>query len=87
MIIWDENKNLKLKLERNISFEQIADIILAEKYIDILEHPGRVNQFIFVIELSEYIYAVPFITDTDDNIILKTAFPSRKLQKKYRGLI
>jgi len=85
MIIWDENKNIKLKLERNISFEQISEIILEEKYIDILEHPKRRNQSIFVLEIHKYIYAVPFIIDNKENIILKTAFPSRKLNKKYRG--
>lgn len=85
MIIWDEHKNTKLKLERNISFEQIADIILEENYIDILEHKKKQNQLIFVVELNDYIYAVPFIFDEYDNIVLKTAFPSRKLMKKYRG--
>jgi hypothetical protein len=29
------------------------------------------------------VYAVPFIEDTDGNIILKTAEPSRKLQGRY----
>ena len=85
MIIWDEDKNNKLKIERNISFEQISEIILKEKYIDILEHPKRDNQLLFVIELYDYIYAVPFLFDEEDNIILKTAFPSRKLNKIYRG--
>ena len=85
MIIWDENKNIKLKLERNISFEQISEIILEEKYIDILEHPKRKDQNIFVLEFNEYIYAVPFIIDKNENIVLKTIFPSRKLYKKYRG--
>ena len=85
MIIWDENKNIKLKLERNISFEQIAEILLEEKYLDILEHPKRDNQNIFVVEINEYIYAVPFTIDEDENIILKTAFPSRKLNSIYGG--
>lgn len=34
MILWDENKNIKLKLERNISFEQISEIILEEMKLD-----------------------------------------------------
>lgn len=85
MILWDEKKNLKLKLERNLSFETISDLIMEKKYLDIIEHPSRGNQLIFVIELNNYIYAVPFIIDKNSNIILKTAFPSRKLNKKYRG--
>lgn len=85
MILWDENKNLKLKLERNITFEQISEIILKEKFIDILEHKKKKNQKIFIIELNEYIYAVPFVIDDKENIVLKTAYPSRKWNKIYRG--
>ncbi len=84
MIIWDENKNKKLKLERNISFETISEIILGKKYLDILEHPSKNNQLIFIIELNNYIYSVPFVIDAESNIILKTVYPSRKLQKKYK---
>ena len=85
MVIWDNIKNIKLKVERNISFEEISDIILRNKYIEIIDHPKRKNQSVFVIEFCDYIYAVPFIVDKNKNIILKTAFPSRKLHKKYRG--
>jgi len=84
MIIWDENKNIKLKVERNISFEIIADIILNRSYLDILENPSKPSRNIFVVEIANYIYAVPFIFDKDLNIILKTAYPSRKLTKKYK---
>jgi len=83
MILWDERKNLKLQLERKISFEEIAQILLRKEYIDILQHPSRYNQKLFVIKFNEYIWAVPFLIDERDNIILKTAYPSRKLQKKY----
>lgn len=85
MIIWDEEKNIKLKIERNISFETISDIILNKKYLDILENPSNLHQSIFVVEINNYIYAVPYIIDKDSNIILKTVYPSRKLNKKYRG--
>ena len=84
MIIWDENKNIKLKVERNISFEIIADIILNRSYLDILENPSKPSQNIFVVQIANYIYAVPLIFDKDLNIILKTAYPSRKLTKKYK---
>lgn len=83
MILWDENKNQKLQIERNISFERIAEIILRKEYIDILENPSRDNQQIFVIWLNNYVHCVPFIIDDHSNIILKTAFPSRKLNNKY----
>lgn len=82
MIIWDNDKNKKLQAERNISFEQIAEIILRKEYLDIIENPSRPTQQIFVIKLKDYIYSVPFILDEKSNIILKTIFASRKLTKK-----
>ncbi len=85
MIIWDDEKNQKLQLERAISFEQISEIILRKEYLDILENPSRPNQQIFIVELNDYIHSVPFIIDDQSNIILKTAYPSRKLNKKYKG--
>ena len=83
MIIWDDNKNQKLKSERKISFEEIAEIILRKDYLDILDNPTRPDQQLFVITLNDYIYSVPFMIDEQSNIILKTAYPSRKLNQKY----
>lgn len=83
MICWDDDKNNKLIAERNISFDEISEIILREEYLDILENPARKDQMIFVVRLNNYIYVVPFIIDEDENIILKTAYPSRKFNKKY----
>ncbi len=84
MIIWNDDKNLKLQNERKISFDEIAEIILRKEYLDIIENPSRPFQQLFVIEFNDYIYSVPFIIDSKSNIILKTAFPSRKLNKKYK---
>lgn len=86
MIIWDDDKNQKLQNERGISFDEISEIILRKEYLDILENPSRPSQQIFVIKFNNYIYSVPFIIDSQSNIILKTAFPSRKLNKKYMGV-
>jgi len=83
MIYWDEDKNNKLIAERNISFDEISEIILREKYLDILENPSKENQMLFIVRLNDYIYIVPFIIDENENIILKTAYPSRKFNKIY----
>jgi len=86
MIIWDDEKNQKLQIERGISFDQISEIILRKKYLDILENSSRPNQQIFVVKLNDYIHSVPFVVDDQSNIVLKTAYPSRKLHKKYTGV-
>jgi len=44
MIIYDKNKAIKLKFKRNIEIEDIVDIIIDKKYVDILEHPKREGQ-------------------------------------------
>ena len=83
MIYWDNEKNNKLISERNISFDEISEIILREEYLDILENPSREDQLIFIVYLKGYIYAVPFLVDEQENIILKTVYPSRKFNKIY----
>ncbi|MBW7889337.1 MAG: BrnT family toxin [Bacteroidetes bacterium] len=82
-IIWDDEKNATLKKERNISFEEIEVLILDKKYLDIVEHPKRPNQKLFILSFKGYIHVVPFVIDTDNNIVLKTAFPSTKFNKIY----
>jgi uncharacterized DUF497 family protein len=84
-IIWDETKNHKLMTDRGISFEIFADIIINKKYIDILENQSRPNQMIFICNYNNYTYSVPFILDKDQNIVLKTVYPSRKFHKLYGG--
>lgn len=84
-IIWDEDKNLWLQLNRDTSFEVIADKILNKQYIDILENPTREEQLYFIMEINNYTWIVPFLINDKDEIVLKTAFPSRKYHKKYGG--
>ncbi len=83
MIYWDNNKNLELIIKRGISFEEIEKIIMEEKYIDILKHPKRKNQYIFTIMINDYVWVVPFVK-SDEKIFLKTAFPSRKFTNSYK---
>jgi uncharacterized DUF497 family protein len=85
MIYWDDDKNSKLIAERNISFDEIAEIILRDEYLGILENPNREDQLIFIVRLKEYVYAVPFLIEENENIILKAAYPSRKFHKRYGG--
>jgi uncharacterized DUF497 family protein len=82
-ILWDEAKNKKLKEARGISFEDVAQIILDKKYLAVLENPLHPEQMIFVVKYKAYTYVVPFVIDADDNIVLKTVFPSRKFHKLY----
>jgi uncharacterized DUF497 family protein len=82
-ILWDEAKNRKLKEARGVSFEHLAQIILEKKYLAVLENSAHPEQMIFVVKYKAYTYVVPFIIDADDNIVLKTIFPSRRFHKLY----
>ncbi|MCF6268170.1 MAG: hypothetical protein L3J41_00500 [Melioribacteraceae bacterium] len=84
-IVWDREKNKWLKLNRGIFFEEITDIILSGNILDVLENPSRENQQYYVIEIKSYTWVVPFLIDSKDCLILKTAFPSRKFHEKYGG--
>jgi uncharacterized DUF497 family protein len=84
-VIWDAEKNNKLIRERAVSFETFENLILSKKYLDILENQSRKGQYIFVIPYLDYTYVVPFVIDQDENIVLKTIFPSRKFHKLYGG--
>jgi uncharacterized DUF497 family protein len=82
---WNEEKNELLKAEREISFEDIVLFIEMGFLLDVLEHPNQEKyegQKIFVVQIDEYAYLVPFIED-DKEIFLKTIIPSRKATKKY----
>ena len=84
-IIWDKEKNEKLILERDVSFDDISQMIMDGSYLDIIENPVREGQMYFVMSIDDYTWIVPFVVDNDDNIVLKTAYPSRKYHKKYGG--
>jgi uncharacterized DUF497 family protein len=83
-IIWDNDKNKKLIEERDVSFEEVAALIIDGQYFDILPNPARDNQRLFILPYKGYTYVVPFVTDTEnDCIALKTIFPSRKYHRLY----
>ncbi len=81
-ISWSLEKNELLKNERNISFEEIVLNIESGGLLALEEHPIRTNQKIFIVEINNYAFVVPFV-ENDQEIFLKTAFPSRKYTRKY----
>ncbi|MDR2756851.1 MAG: BrnT family toxin [Planctomycetaceae bacterium] len=83
-IIWDNEKNKKLIRERGLSFDEFSTLILDGKYTDILQNPSRKNQKIFIVLHNGYTYVVPFVVDNENNIVLKTIFPSRKHHQLYK---
>lgn len=84
---WNNEKNLRLKRERGISFEQVVMHIDQGDLVDIVTHhnPERyAHQKILVVNIDAYIYLVPFVED-DRGFFLKTIIPSRKATRDYLG--
>jgi hypothetical protein len=84
-IDWNKEKNIKLKNERGISFE---DIISALENGGLLDMDNSYNQKkyphqqMFVVDIDDYVFLVPYVED-EDKIFLKTIIPSRKATRKY----
>jgi hypothetical protein len=83
--LWNEEKSALLKAGRQVSFEEIVLYIEMGFLLDVLEHLNQEKykgQKIFVVQVDNYIYLVPFI-ETESDIFLKTIIPSRKATRKY----
>lgn len=79
---WNSEKNKKLIKERGVSFEICLVKIEGKDILDILDNMRYPNQKIFILEIDNYVYLVPFV-ENEDEIFLKTIIPSRKFTKKY----
>lgn len=83
---WDPEKNICLKRERNISFEQIIFHLSKGDVWKIVDHPDQTNypgQKIYFVVIEDYVYLVPHIVEKK-YIFLKTIIPSRKATKLYK---
>lgn len=84
-IFWNKEKNEILKEQRGISFEEVEGEINAGRLLDTVDHPNRrlyPHQKVFIVNLQNYIYVVPFVEDSE-KIFLKTVIPNRKMTKHY----
>lgn len=84
---WSHEKNALLRKTRGVSFEEVAHHIQNDEILDVRKHPNQErypHQRIFVIDLGDYVYLVPFVED-EEKIFLKTIIPSRKAQKEYKS--
>lgn len=82
---WSEKKNTQLIRERGVSFEDVLIIINEGGLLAVLKHPNQKKypkQKIFVININNYAFLVPFVEDKE-KIFIKTIIPSRKATKNY----
>lgn len=82
---WSDAKNVSLRAERGIAFENVVAAIDSGGLLDVLEHanPSRYpGQRVLVVAVSGYAYLVPFVED-GQALFLKTIIPSRKATRDY----
>jgi uncharacterized DUF497 family protein len=82
---WSHEKNVQLKAERNVSFEEIVLAIEADRLLDIVAHsnPDKYpNQRMFVVAVEQYVYLAPFVEE-NEYYFLKTVIPNRKATRDY----
>ena len=82
-IIWNEEKATWLLEERGIRLEEIAELIQEGHILDVLKHRSHHSQRISFIRYKGYVLGIPFVMLPDDTVVLRTAYPSRKLRKIY----
>jgi len=78
-IRWNLLKSERLKRTRGVSFEEI----LQARLVAIQKHHKRESQKVMLFEHKEYIWVVPFV-ESEDEIFLKTLYPSRMYTRIYR---
>lgn len=81
---WSDEKNILLKKERNVCFEDVVIAIQNNKLLDIIKNQSKnhENQYCLIIDISGYAYIIPFVKE-DNIFFLKTLYKSRKQTKKY----
>jgi len=82
---WSREKDELLRHDRGVSFEDVIYHIRGGGLLDVLDHPNQERypgQRIFVVNLGDYAYLVPFVSDQSE-IFLKTIIPSRKATRDY----
>ncbi|MCX6356218.1 MAG: BrnT family toxin [Candidatus Aureabacteria bacterium] len=84
---WNDEKNKMLRKLRGVSFEQVELAIESGDLVDRIKHSNSdkyPNQKVFLVNIENYIYSVPFVED-NGKIFLKTIIPNRKATKRYLG--
>ena len=84
---WNRAKNVQLRRERGISFEEVVFHIENGDEVDIFDHPNQdryPRQRISVVVIDDYAYLVPFV-ESGTEVFLKTIIPSRAATRRYLG--
>lgn len=83
---FSEEKDKLLRAKRKIGFLEIVEAIENNQVLKSINNPNKKKfpkQKIMLINIKNYIYAVPYI-EGENEVFLKTIYPSRKYTKKLK---
>ncbi len=83
---WNNQKNQQLVEQRGVSFEVVLSAIERGDLLRVMVHPNQnryPNQLVYVVNINDYVYLVPFVIQDDGTRFLKTIIPSRKATRDH----
>ncbi len=86
-IKWNLEKARLLKGDKDrggVSFEECVVAIESGKVLDNIKNPSsnHPNQGMYILNIDDYAYSVPYVVN-EDEIFLKTVYPSRRFTALY----
>ncbi len=81
-IEWDDEKNAKVRAERGASFEELAETATGAGYVGFISHPRNPGQRLMIVRFRGEVWVI--VAEARGELIrFVTAYPSRKMRKKY----
>jgi hypothetical protein len=82
-VIWRKQVHRADSDERaGVGLAECAVAIEEGRILDNIESATRPNQRVFVLEIDDYAFVVPYVFD-ENTVFLQTMFPSRKYTARY----
>jgi hypothetical protein len=80
-----EKASLVLRNETRVGFEERVVVIEDNRILDIVENENYPCQKMYVQNINSHASVVPLV-ESEEEVFLKTMFPSRKFTKRYLRL-
>lgn len=81
---WSPEKEEILKVARGVTFEEVQMAIEAGGLLDVVPNPDpdQPAGLMYIVFMRDYTWVVPYHQE-GETIVLHTAFPDRRMMKRY----
>ena len=83
---WNEEKNQLLIRQRGVSFNDVVAYVESRSEVETYDHPNQrryPRQRIYIVDIDDYLFVVPFVLQEDGTAFLKTIYPSNRARRYY----